>query len=132
MKRQRQVAVRAVQRVAARRALDVRRMPAAIEQQNHLPAVAQRLFHRPVQRPADRPTRELAVRFVAQIDRPHGRQRPIEHAARHLHQLEFAPLGPVPAFQRRRRAGQHERHVLIGRAAQRHVPGMIPRAPNPA
>ena len=113
--------------MAAGRALNVRRMPAAIEQQDHLPAFAQRFVHRPVQRPADRAARVLVVHLVSQIDRPHRRHRPIEHSPRHLHELRLAPLRPLPTFERRRRAGQHQRHVLVGRSANRHVAGVIPR-----
>ena len=105
----------------------MRRETAAIEQQNHLPPFSQRRLHRLMQRPTDRPARRLAVNLVPQIDRPHRRHRPIEHPPRHLDQLELAALRPLPTLERRRRARQHQRHILIHRPPQCHVAGMIPR-----
>ena len=37
----------------------------------------------------------------------------------------FAALGPVPTFERRRRTGQNERHVLVGGAAHGHIARVI-------
>ena len=127
MKRERDITLGTFHRRPARRALDMRRETAAIEQQNHLPPFPQRRLHRLMQWPTDRPARRLAVNLVSQIDRPHRRHRPLQHPPRHLDQLKLAALRPLPTFERGRGTRQHERHVLIHRPPQSHVAGMIPR-----
>ena len=133
MMRQGDVAMRALHHVAAGRTLDVRRKSAPIQQQNHLPARFQRFGDGRVQLPADRAARHCPPGFVdPQIDRAHRRQRPIQHAARHLDQRILARLRPVPAFQRRRGRAEHQRHRFGLRPGQGHVAGVIPRGASPA
>ena len=128
MMRQRDVAVRATDRFATRRALNVRGKPAAIEQQNHLPAVVQSPLHRLPQRSTQRPAPFAALsRFVPQIDRQHVGHRPIEYPPQHRDQPELTGLRPMIGLQRRRRRAEHKRHFFRLRPKQRHVASMVPR-----
>ena len=103
MVRERDVAMRAREHVAARRALDMRGKPAPVQEQDHLAPALQRLCDGRVQLPADRAVGERAAVLVdPQVDRADQRQRAIQHAARHIDQQIRAALGLVPAFQRRR------------------------------
>ena len=78
MERQRQVAELALLDVAARRAVDVRGEAAAVEQQDHLAAVVERLLHRPFQRRAEAVQALVRLAVVPQVDQVHLRQRPVE------------------------------------------------------
>ncbi len=127
MVRERQLAMRAAQHHATLRALDVRRVAAAIEQQDHLSAVAQSRVDRLVHLPTDRPAAAAIVEFVAEIDRANHRHRPIENPPRHLDQPKFSLLGAIPAFQRRRSRAKHQRNLLRFGPPERDLAGMIAR-----
>ena len=68
-----------------------------------------------------------AGRLVAQVDRAHRRQRPIQHAPRHVDQRVLARLRPMPAFQRRRGRAQHQRHPFGRGPREGHVAGVVAR-----
>ena len=98
MVRQREIAMRAADHIAAGRALDVRGKAAAIQQQNHLAAVFQRSVDGLVQLSADGAARAAILKLVAQIDRAHRRHRPIEHPPRHFDQFDTRPAAPDASF----------------------------------
>ncbi len=125
--RQRDVAMGTLDHGPAGRALDVGGETAAVQQQDHLAALAQRLVHRRVQVAADRAARAARVLVVSQVDGAHRRHRAAEHAAGHRHQSIAARHGPLPALQRGRGRAQHQRHLLDFAAGQGHVAGVVAR-----
>ncbi len=125
--RQRNVAIRAADHLAAGRALDVRRIAAAVQQQDHLPVVLQGRLHGVVQQPADAAAAADALALGAEVDRAHFGQRAVQHPPRHLDQLVLALGGPLPAFQRRRGRAEHQRHAFRTRAGSGHVAGVVAR-----
>ncbi len=124
---QRQVAELAALHEAARRAMDVRREAAAVEQQHHLAAILERLTHRVVQRVAHRAETPLGRSLVAQINDDDIGQRAVEDALRQFEQRVLAALGVVEALQRRRGRAEDDRDVFQSGAHHGHVAGVVAR-----
>ncbi len=125
MMRERQFAVGTLHDLATLRALDVRREAASIEQQDDLSPLVERVPHGKLQLAADRATKDLLARFVAQVDRQHVGQRPIEDALRQLDKPILADSGAVPTLERWRGRPEHQRHPFIMGAPGRDIARVI-------
>ena len=77
---------------AARGTLNVRGEAAAIQQQDHLPALAQRRVHRQVQLPADGSAAAAIAALGAQIDRAHRRHAAGRTRAAAIDTSRYSPV----------------------------------------
>ncbi len=112
-------------RFAAGGALDVGGKAAAVEQQDDLPTVAQRLLDRNMQLPADCPSRIAFGVCGPQVDRVDGRQRSVFHAVGQPHPQVFSPLRSIITLQRRSRGTQHQGYLFVDCALASHFASVI-------
>ncbi len=113
---ERDVAVRAADRLAAGAAVERRRDAAAVEQQDR-PAAARR----DGRELGEQRRRERISLLVAEVDDAHRRQRPGEASA------ELEPFQPLPALGTRRRAAVHGDRALERCALGRDRPRVVAR-----
>ena len=126
VEREREIALRAADGMAAGPALHLRGEAAAIEQQHHLPAAVERPVDAGGQPRADRAPG--ATLGIPQVDGDHGRQLRAADAIGEPAHLPRALQAVAERFERRCRRTQHQRHALRAGDPLGHVTGMIARS----
>ena len=123
--RERNVAVGALNRCATGGALDRRRVPAAVEQQNHLALRRERLVDRAFELQADCAAHDALAVLVAEVDHVHIGHRAPCNADGHRDNRRAAALNFVPRFEGGRRRAKDQRHAFADRALLRDGAGVV-------